>query len=169
MSLSLYQSSVPVFKQMLQALREVLLKADAYATAKKIDPNALLQARLYPDMFPLIRQVQIAADFARGISARLAGIDVPVIGGNETSFADLDALLLSTLTFLDSLTVVQIDSFETREIILRPGTPKEKKLLADAYLTSYGLPQFFFHTTTSYAILRHNGLEVGKRDYMGVY
>ncbi len=169
MSLSLYQTSVPVFKQMLQALREILVKADAYATAKKIEPNALLQARLYPDMFPLIRQVQIAADFARGISARLAGIEVPSNAGNEASFADLDGLLAHTLEFIDSITAAQIDGFETREIVLRPGTPKEKKLLANAYLTSYGLPQFFFHTTTSYAILRHNGLEVGKRDYMGVY
>ena len=169
MSLSLFQTSIPVFKQMLHALKEILLKADRYAAAKKIDPNTLLQARLYPDMFPLIRQVQIAADFARGISARLAGIDVPVNAGNENTFADLDALLDSTLAFLDSVNATQVDGFETREITLRPGTPKEKKLLAHAYLTSYGLPQFFFHTTTSYAILRHNGLEVGKRDYMGVY
>jgi hypothetical protein len=169
MSLSLYQTSVPVFKQMLQALREILIKAEAYATAKKIEPNTLLQARLYPDMFPLIRQVQIAADFARGISARLAGIEVPSYEDAEASFADLDKLLASTLVFLDSVSQAQIDGFENREIILRPGTPKEKKLLAHAYLTSYGLPQFFFHCTTSYAILRHNGLEVGKRDYMGVY
>ncbi len=169
MSLSLFQTSVPVFKQMLHALKEILIKADSYAGAKKIEPNTLLQARLYPDMFPLIRQVQIAADFARGISARLAGVDVPANDGNESTFADLDALLISTLAFLDSLSATQIDGFETREIVLRPGTPKEKKLLAAAYLTSYGLPQFFFHTTTSYAILRHNGLEVGKRDYMGVY
>jgi hypothetical protein len=169
MSLSLYQTSVPVFKQMLQALREILVKADAYATAKKIEPSTLLQARLYPDMFPLIRQVQIAADFARGISARLAGIEVPANEGTEASFADLDKLLASTLVFLDSVSHAQMDGFENREIILRPGTPKEKKLLAHAYLTSYGLPQFFFHCTTSYAILRHNGLEVGKRDYMGVY
>ena len=169
MSLSLYQSSVPVFKQMLHALKEILIKADHYATEKKFDPNTLLQAHLYPDMFPLIRQVQIAADFARGISARLAGVDVPASAGNEVSFADLDTLLDSSLTFLDSLSAAQFDGFETREIILRPGTPKEKKLLAHAYLTHYGLPQFFFHTTTSYAILRHNGLEIGKRDYMGVY
>lgn len=169
MSLSLYQTSVPVFKQMLHALQEILLKADSYASTKKIDPQALLQARLYPDMFPLVRQVQIAADFARGVSARLAGVDVFDTGGNEISFADLDGLLVNTLTFLDSLNAAQIDGFESREIILRPGTPKEKKLLAHAYLTSYGLPQFFFHTTTSYAILRHNGLAVGKRDYMGVY
>ena len=169
MSLSLYQCSVPVFKQMLHALKEILLKADSYATAKKIDPNVLLQARLYPDMFPLIRQVQIAADFARGISARLAGIEVPVNAGNESTFADLDALLDSSLTFLDSLSAAQVDGYESREVTLRPGTPKEKKLLAHAYLTSYGLPQFFFLTTTSYAILRHNGLDVGKRDYMGVY
>jgi len=169
MSLSLYQTSVPVFKQMLLALQEILLKAEGYSSAKKIDPNALLQARLYPDMFPLIRQVQIAADFARGISARLAGVEVPVYEGNESTFADLDTLLTSTLTFLETLSAAQMDGFEGREIILRPGTPKEKKLLASAYLTSYGLPQFFFHVTTSYAILRHNGLEVGKRDYMGTY
>ena len=169
MSLSLFQTSIPVFKQMLHALKEILIKAESYSTAKKIDPSALLQARLYPDMFPLIKQVQIAADFARGISARLAGVDVPANDGNESTFADLDALLVSTLAFLDTLSAAQIDGFETREIVLRPGTPKEKKLLAAAYLTSYGLPQFFFHTTTSYAILRHNGLEVGKRDYMGVY
>ena len=169
MPLSLYQTSVPVFKQMLQALREILIKADTYATVKKIDPSALLQARLYPDMFPLIRQVQIAADFARGISARLAGLEAPTSENIEASFADLDGLLERTLAFLNSLTAEQINGFESREIVLRPGTPKEKKLLADAYLTRYGLPQFFFHTTTSYAILRHNGLEVGKRDYMGVY
>lgn len=169
MQLSLYQTSVPVFKQMLQALREILIKADEYATAKKIDPSALLQARLYPDMFPLIRQVQIAADFARVISARLAGMDVPANAGQEANFTDLSALLTDTLAFLDTISAAQMDGFESREIILRPGTPKEKKLRADAYLISYGLPQFFFHTTTSYAILRHNGLEVGKRDYMGVY
>ena len=154
---------------MLCALREILRSADRYAAAKKIDPNALLQARLYPDMFPLIRQVQIAADFACGICARLAGIDVPVNPVNQMNFADLDALLDHSLTFLDSLNAAQMEGFESREIILRPGTPKEKKLLAHAYLTHYGLPQFFFHITTSYAILRHNGLEVGKRDYMGVY
>ena len=169
MALSLFQTSIPVFKQMLHALKEILIKAESYSAAKKIEPSALLQARLYPDMFPLIRQVQIAADFARGISARLAGVDVPANDGKESTFADLDALLVSTLAFLDTLSAAQIDGFETREIVLRPGTPKEKKLLAAAYLTSYGLPQFFFHTTTSYAILRHNGLEVGKRDYMGAY
>jgi hypothetical protein len=120
-------------------------------------------------MFPLIKQVQIAADFARGIAARLAGVEVPSYDGNENSFADLDGLLARTLAFLDSAKAAQFEGSETKEIVLRPGTPKEKKLTGDAYLANYGLPQFFFHVTTAYDILRHNGLAIGKRDYMGAY
>ncbi len=164
-----YTHSVPVFKQMLTALKTILAQAGEHATAKSIDPDALLQARLYPDMFPLLKQVQIAADFSRGIAARLAGIEVPSYEGQEKTFADLDALLTQTLTFLDSVNSAQFEGSETKEIVLRPGTPKEKKLSGDAYLANYGLPQFFFHVTTAYAILRHNGLAVGKRDYMGAY
>ncbi len=164
-----YTTSVPVFKQLLTALRAILAQADAKVAATSIEPDALLQARLYPDMFPLLRQVQVAADFARGVSARLAGVDVPVFGFEETSFADLDALLARTLAFLDGVDASAFDGSETREIVLRPGTPKEKKLSGQAYLVSYGLPQFFFHVTTAYAILRHNGLAIGKRDFMGAY
>jgi hypothetical protein len=120
-------------------------------------------------MFPLAKQVQIAADFARGIAARLAGVDVPTFESNQKTFAELDALLTQTLAFLDSLNPSQFDGKEGSEIILRPGTPKEKRLSGQAYLSNYGLPQFFFHVSTAYAILRHNGVAIGKRDYMGTY
>lgn len=169
MTISLYQASVPLFKQLLAALSDVLAKAEADALARKFDPAILLQARLYPDMFPLYRQVQIATDFARGACARLAGVEVPVVPNEQTSFADLAALIGESCAFIDTLAPAQIDGQEDREIILRPGTPKEKRLHGQAYLIHYALPQFFFHVTTSYAILRSQGVEVGKRDFMGVY
>jgi hypothetical protein len=165
----MYTHSIPAFKQLLTALKAILAQAGAHAAAKSIEPDALLQARLYPDMLPLIKQVQIAADFSRGISARLAGIEVPSYEGEEKSFADLDALLARTLEFLDGVKSEQFEGSETKEIVLRPGTPKEKKLSGQAYLANYGLPQFFFHVTTAYNLLRHNGLSIGKRDYMGAY
>ncbi|MBI3715367.1 MAG: DUF1993 domain-containing protein [Betaproteobacteria bacterium] len=167
MTISLYAASVPVFKQMLVATAAILAKAEAHATAKGIDPNALLQARLFPDMFPLVKQVQIAAEFARSVPARLAGQEVPAADGKEQTFADLQALIQQTLAFLEGFTPAQIDGQEGREIVLRPGTPKERKFLGQGYVLQYALPQFFFHITTTYAILRHNGIEVGKKDYMG--
>jgi uncharacterized protein len=169
MTSPMYANSVPVFKQLLTALKTVLAQAQAHAAAKSIDPDALLQARLYPDMFPLVKQVQIAADFARGVAARLAGVEVPVYEGKERSFADLDGLLTQTLAFLEGVNAAQFAGRETAEIVLRAGTPKEKKLTGQTYLSNYGLPQFLFHVTTAYAILRHNGLAIGKRDFMGAY
>ena len=169
MTISLYAASVPVLKQMLNALSDVLKKAEAHATEKNIDPNALLQARLFPDMFQLVRQVQIAVDFAKGISARLAEIELQKYEDTETTFADLQALLTKVLAFLDSIQPEQIDGKESIEIVTRPGTPKEKRFTGQSYLLTYGLPQFFFHVTTAYALLRHNGVEVGKRDYMGAF
>lgn len=169
MTISLYAASLPVFKQMLNSMDAVLSKAEEHAVAKKIDPNALLQARLFPDMFPLIRQVQVATDFARGVSARLAGAEVPKFDDNQQTFADLHELIAKTLAFIDGFTPAQIDGNEDRVIVTRPGTPKEKKFSGQSYLLTYGLPQFFFHVTTTYAILRHNGVEVGKRDFMGQY
>jgi hypothetical protein len=169
MTSAMYTSSVPVFKQLLSALKAILAQASAHAAARSIEPDAFLQARLYPDMFPLIKQVQIATDFARGVSARLAGVDVPSFEGKEQSFSDLDGLLAQTLEFLDSVTPAQFVGSETKEIVLRPGTPKEKKLGGQAYLSNYGLPQFLFHVTTAYALLRHNGVPIGKRDFMGTY
>ena len=169
MTSPLYNASVPVMQQMLRALSDVLKKAEDHATQKKIEPNALLQARLFPDMFPLVRQVQIASDFSKGIASRLADAEVPSWPDTEVSFTDLQALIAKALVHLESFKPEQFDLSESREIVLRPGTPKEKKLTASAYLLHYGLPQFFFHVTTAYAILRHNGVEVGKRDYMGAY
>ena len=169
MTSPMYTHSVPVFVQMLTALKTILSQANEHAVAKSIEPDALLQARLFPDMFPLLKQVQIAADFSRGISARLAGVEVPVVEGDQKSFADLDALLTLTLDFLNSLDKAQFEGKESSEIVLRPGTPKEKKLSGQTYLANYGLPQFFFHVTTAYDILRHNGVAIGKRDFMGAY
>ena len=169
MNSPMYTHSVPVFSQMLTALKAMLGQVEAHVAASAIEPDAFLQARLFPDMFPLVKQVQTAADFARGISARLAGADVPAYDGKENSFADLDALLARTVTYLHSLNAAQFNGSESREIVLRPGTPKEKKLSGQTYLANYGSPQFFFHVTTAYAILRHNGIAIGKRDYMGAY
>jgi uncharacterized protein len=169
MTISMYEASIPVFKQMLGSLNELLNKAKAHCAEKKIEPAALLQARLFPDMFPLSRQIQIACDFARGVSARLADVEVPTNDDKEQSFDELQALIARTLTFLNSLTPSQFEASNEREIITRPGTPKEKKFTGKSYLLSYGLPQFFFHVTTTYSLLRHNGLDVGKRDYMGAY
>jgi hypothetical protein len=169
MTSPMYTNSVPLFKQLLTALKAILSQANAHVAANSMEPDAFLQARLYPNMFPLVKQVQIAADFARGISARLAGAAVPVYEGKEQSFADLDKLLTETLIFLESVDAPKFAGSETKEIVLRPGTPKEKKLNGQAYLTHYGLPQFLFHVTTAYAILRHNGLPIGKRDFMGAY
>jgi hypothetical protein len=165
----MYTTTVPVFKQLLKSLSIILTKAEAYATDKKFKPTVLLEARLCPDMFPLNRQVQIATDFARSVSARLAGVEVPAYDDNEQTFAELQARIGKTLSFIESLTPTQFEGSETREIVLRPGTPKEKKIVGHTYLFNYGVPQFLFHVTTAYAILRHNGLEVGKGDFMGAY
>ena len=169
MTISMYAASVPVFSQMLNSLSDILHKAEAHAKAKNIEPGVFLQARLSPDMFPLLRQVQIAADFSRGVSARLAGIEVPKVEDSQQSFADCQALIADSLAFIAAITPEQINGQEAREIVTRPGTPKERRFNGQAYLLSYGIPQFFFHVTTAYAILRHNGVELGKKDYMGAY
>ncbi|MEO5830029.1 MAG: DUF1993 domain-containing protein [Rhodanobacter sp.] len=166
---AMYVSSIPVFKQMLGGLSAILAKADAHAADQHIEQVALTQARLFPDMFPLARQVQIACDFARGVSARLAGAEVPKYEDNEQTFAQLGELIVRTLSFIDSFSPAQLEGSAQREIVTRPGTPKERRFNGQAYLLSYGLPQFFFHVTTAYALLRHNGIEIGKRDYMGQY
>ena len=165
----MYTASVPVFKQMLDALAEILAKAETHTSEKKIETSALLDARLFPDMFPLRKQVQIACDFARGISARLAEVELPVYEDNEPMFDELRALIAKSLAFIGGIDATKFDGSARREIVLRPGTPKEKKLSGQAYLLNYGLPQFFFHINAAYMLLRHNGIEIGKRDYMGVY
>jgi len=169
MTLSLYDACVPVFKQMLGGLDGVIAKAQAFAETRKIEPDALFRARLYPDMFPFGRQVQVACDFARSVTARLSGSEVPAYEDKEQDFDQLRALIAATIAFLDGFTAAQFAGSAQREIVLRPGTPKEKRLSGEKYLLNYGLPQFFFHVTTAYALLRHNGVEIGKRDYMGAY
>ncbi|MDP3137034.1 MAG: DUF1993 domain-containing protein [Burkholderiaceae bacterium] len=169
MNLSIYTASVPVFRQILGALSGVLTKAEAHAESKKIAPDALLQARLYPDMFALTRQVQVAADFAKSISARLADVPVPGFEDTERTFAELQARIAKTLAFIDTLPASAFDAAHERKVVIQPGTPRERSLDARTYLMSYGLPNFFFHVTTAYAILRHNGVEVGKRDYIGTF
>ena len=166
---ALYSASIPLFQQMLGGLKGVLQKADAHATEHKIDPNALLQARLFPDMFALTRQVQVATDFAKGVAARLAGVEVPKMEDNEQTFAELQARIDTVLTFFGGLDATQFADAATREIVTQAGTPKEKRFTGQSYLFNYGLPHFFFHTTTAYALLRHNGVPVGKKDYVGTY
>ena len=165
----IYSASIPVFKQMLGGLAQVLAKAADHVEAKKIEPNALLQARLYPDMFALLRQVQVATDFAKSVSARLAGVDVPKFDDAELTFADLQVRIASVLAFIGGLDSAKFVEAANREIVTQAGTPKEKRFSGQSYLLNYGLPHFFFHTTTVYAILRHNGVEVGKKDYIGSY
>ncbi len=169
MTNALYASSIPLFKQMLGGLKSVLAKAEAHAVAKNIDPNALLQARLFPDMFPLLKQVQVATDFAKGVAHRLADVEVPKMEDSELTFADLQARIDTVLSLMDGLDAARFEGAATREIVTQAGTPKEKRFTGESYLVNYGLPHFFFHTTTAYNILRHNGVEVGKRDYIGTY
>lgn len=169
MSLSIYAASVPVFQQMLGSLNNILHKAEAHAETRKIEPQALLGARLAPDMFPLTRQVQIACDFAKGVCGRLAQVDLPVHEDNEQSFAELLARIDTVLAFIGGLPKSAFEGAENREIVLRPGTPKERRFNGQDYLLHYGLPQFFFHHAASYALLRHNGIAIGKLDYMGAF
>ncbi len=168
-SFSIYSASVPVFKQMLGGLQDVLRKAEAHATEKKINPDAYLQARLFPDMFALTQQVQVATDFAKSVPARLAGVEVPKLEDNEKTFADLQARITTVLNFINGLDEKLFADAASRDIVLRPGTPKERHLSGQAYLLNYGLPQFFFHVTTAYALLRQGGVEIGKKDFMGSY
>ena len=169
MTLSMHAASVPVFQQMLTALSGVLDKAESFATERKIEPDAMLQARLFPDMFPLARQVQIACDFASSVSARLAGEEVPAYEGGNQTFADLQQRIATTLAFIGGLDAARFEGSQDRELVLRPGTPKERRIGGQAYLLAYGLPQFFFHVTTAYDLVRHNGVVIGKKDYMGAY
>ncbi|HTD29610.1 MAG TPA: DUF1993 domain-containing protein, partial [Xanthomonadaceae bacterium] len=149
MTITMHAASVPVFQQLLGALGNILAKAEAHATEKKIEPNALLHARLSPDMFTFTRQVQIACDFARGVSARLAGVEVPVYEDKEQSFEQLVALVDRTIVFIGGLDASRFDGSEDRAIVVRPGTPRERTFSGQAYLLTYGLPQFFFHVTTA--------------------
>lgn len=166
MSISMYQASVPVLLRMLANTRAILQKAEAHANAKKFDGSVLTGARLFPDMFPLTRQIQIASDAAKGVGARLAGVENPKFEDKEQSFADLYARIDKTVDFLKTLKPEQIDGSEGREVVV-PMRTGERKFKGQDYLLHFALPNFYFHITTTYNILRHNGVEIGKMDYLG--
>lgn len=166
MSLSMYQASIPAFVRMLNNLSAILDKAAAHAEAKKIDPSVFVNARLAPDMFPLARQVQIATDGVKGCAARLAGLEVPSYADIETTFPELKARIAKTVAFLQSVPAAQIDGSEARKIALKVGG-RDMNFLGQPYLLDFVIPNFYFHVTTAYAILRHNGVEIGKTDFLG--
>jgi hypothetical protein len=166
MPISMYQASVPIFLQMLKALSAILDEAEAFAAERKIDPAVLLGWRLAPDMFALTRQVQIATDQAKGCCARLAGVEIPKYADDETTFADLRARIARTIAFVQGFGPGDIDGSEEREITLTAGS-RELRFKGEQYLVSFVLPNFYFHVTTAYDILRHCGLPIGKRDFLG--
>jgi uncharacterized protein len=167
MTISMFQASVPAFLQTLDGLSKILDKAEAFCAAKKIDPTVLVNARLAPDMFPLSRQVQIACDFAKGASARLAGADIPAYEDNEKTIADLKARIAKTVAFVKTFRAAQIDGSEERDIVLKvAGNPITFK--GQFYLVNFAVPNYYFHLSAAYAILRHNGVDLGKGDFLGL-
>ena len=166
MSLSMYQASIPAFVQILNNLSAILDKAEAHARNRKIDPEVLLNYRLAPDMHPLVRQIQIAADLAKGAAARLAGVEVPKHVDTEKTFADLKARLAKTLALVQSFKPSDIDGSEDRDIRLTLGE-HTMSFKGQPYLVHFVMPNFYFHCTTAYDILRHCGVELSKRDFIG--
>ena len=165
MTLSMHQVSVPVFQRSLQALSNCIDKAEAHVEARKIDPAALMNFRFYPDMFPFYRQIQSATDHAKGAPARLAGIEVPKFEDVETGLPELKARIAKTLDFIASIDARKMDGSEDRE--LKVGAAgRERVFTGYSYLFTHALPNFFFHATTAYDMLRHNGVELGKRDFL---
>ena len=166
MSLSMYQASVPTIIRFLENFSKILDKAQSYAEANKIKPEVLIGYRLRPDMLPLSAQVQIATDQVKGLVSRLAGAEVPSFPDTEATFEDLKARVAKTIAHVKSFTPAQIDGTEDKDIVFKAG-PTERKFKGQQYLTNYVLPNFYFHITTAYAILRHCGVPVGKGDYLG--
>jgi len=166
MTISMYQAAIPVMLRSLTNLRNILSKAEDYAAAKHIEPSVLLNARLYPDMLPLSRQVQIATDMAKGGAARLAAAAVPKYADDETTFAELVARIDKTMALLNSFSAAQIDGAEERDISV-PMRDHSLTFKGLAYLLDFVLPNLYFHVTTAFAILRHNGVEIGKKDFLG--
>ena len=162
----MYQASAPRFVNMLNNLSAILDKAQAHTEAKKIDPTVLTSFRLYPDMLPMSRQVQIATDTAKGAVARLAGAEIPKYEDTEQTFADLKARIAKTIDFINTFKPAQIDGTEDKEVVLKLGG-KDTSFRGLQYLFGFAHPNFYFHVTTAYDILRHNGVEIGKRDYLG--
>ena len=166
MSLSMYQASNPIFIRILTNLSAILAKAEAHAESKKLDPSIFIHARLFPDMFPLSRQIQIATDTVKGCAARLAGAEVPSFPDTETSFPELQERIAKTIAFLQSINAGQIDGSEARKITLKIAG-KEIIFEGQSYLLTFVIPNFYFHVAMAYALLRHNGVEIGKIDFLG--
>lgn len=166
MAFSIYQSSVPIFQKTLGNLSAILDKGAAFAEEKKVDQAVLLNYRLTPDMLPLTFQVQSACDHAKRGTARLAGIEAPPYEDNEKSFADLKARIEKTLGFIATVKATQIEGAEARDVTLKMGG-KDRAIPGQTYLLHHCLPNFFFHTTTAYNILRHCGVKIGKGDFIG--
>lgn len=166
MSLSMYKASIPIFVRGLNHLSAILAKAESEAATKKIDPSVFINARLAPDMFPLSRQIQIVSDGVKGCAARLAGIEVPSFPDTETTFAELQARIKKTITFIESVKPAQIDGTEDKQISLKVGG-HELSFTGQDYLLNFVTPNFYFHVTAAYAILRHHDIQIGKWDFLG--
>jgi hypothetical protein len=166
MTISMYQASAPRFINILNNLSTILDKAQAHADAKKIDPAVLTGFRLFPDMFPLTRQIQIATDSAKGAMARLAGVEIPKFEDHEKTFAELKERIAKTVAFIESIKPQQVDGTEDKEIVFQGGG-RDRHFKGMQYLLGWAYPNFYFHVTTTYNILRHCGVEIGKVDYLG--
>jgi len=166
MTISMYDVSVPRFIHMLGNLRAIIGKAQAYAEAKKLDEETLPKSRLYPDMLPFTTQIQIACDGAKGVACRLAGIPIPSFEDNEKTLADLVARIDKTVELLKTFKPEQINGSEDKELVVKVGG-KDTPFRGMQFLLARAIPNFYFHVTTAYDILRHNGVEIGKRDYLG--
>ena len=166
MTISMYSASVPVFRTMLGNLSHFMDKAQAHAEARKFDPQVLVDARLAPDMLPFKKQVQIACDASKNGLARLSGVEAPKFEDNESTLAELKERIRKTLDFLDSVPRAKVEGCEDKDITFPAGRDMTRTLKGEAYLLNVALPNLFFHVTTAYAILRHNGVELGKTDYL---
>jgi len=166
MSFNFYDASIPLFVRGLHNLSAILAKAETYAQARGIDPAVLIGSRLAPDMFPLSRQIQIATDTAKGCAARLAGIEIPAFEDTESTFDELQQRIAKTIAFIETVTPQHMEAAAQREIQLKLRG-REVTFTAQAYLFTFVIPNFYFHMTTAYGILRHNGVELGKTDYLG--
>jgi uncharacterized protein len=166
MNISMYQASVPRFVNILGNLSNILDKAQAHVDAKKLDAATLPNYRLFPDMLPMTSQVQIACDTAKGVVARLAGVEIPVYEDNEKTLPELKARVAKTIAFIQTMKPAQIDGSEDKDIVIK-RRDKETHYKGMQFLLGHAIPNFYFHVTAAYAILRHNGIEIGKRDYLG--
>ena len=165
--MSIYDATIPVFEQLLSSLSAIIDKAKDHAEGRKIDPAALTSARLRPDMFPLIKQVQVACDWAKNASSRLVGVEPPRFEDNETTFDELKARIAKTLDYLHSLKRQDVEASADRMVIF-PMRNDKMKMKGSDYAFHLALPNFYFHVTTAYGILRHSGVEIGKRDFVGI-